>query len=298
MYKAAVVTDLHLGSSNGPARMASFTRKVATLNGRANALFITGDTVGLAEERHWKALIGDRASQPVIIEMQSFCRGLAEKYFPDMLSAARSAQIENIFIIPGNGDSMAYNLLQTIDNGKDLFFIHKKQIFNVMGLGGIEPDNEEAGSITIHNPWYKGVMRPDEFLRELGSLALSLANIPPDLRSNTILMTHAPAFGHLDHFYGSESIGSKSVLSFINDNKPILHICGHVHSGCYEGENWDYKPFSVIGDHTVSVNPGGDMNHDYEEGVLMATVDVDGLVAAKREGRLAEAAPDLVKPVL
>lgn len=53
--------------------------------------------------------------------------------------------------------------------------------------------------------------------------------IPNDV---DILITHGPAFGYLDTVVGrSERLGCVDLLNKINQVKPKIHVCGHIHSG-------------------------------------------------------------------
>ncbi|MEM0144067.1 MAG: metallophosphoesterase [Candidatus Parvarchaeum sp.] len=47
-----------------------------------------------------------------------------------------------------------------------------------------------------------------------------------------IVVSHCPPYGILDHAirFGEKNIGSKSLYKFIQNRKPLLVICGHVHS--------------------------------------------------------------------
>lgn len=299
-YVAAVVTDLHLGDPQAASRMASFTGRLASLRGRANALFMSGDTFSISSKEHWAILMDGRASQTGIEDLREYSHSLVESYMPRILDAAKAADIEDIYMIPGNGDSIGYHYLSQNTarfpvKAADKRFIHAngETPVNIAGLGGIEPDGAEAQKIEMNNPWYKGVMSGWEYNLHLRSLGISFSNST----GTSLLMTHMPAFGHLDLFSGYPSTGSKVLLDFITRYKPLVHLCGHVHTGAYIGDDYIYKPFSVIGGHTVSINPGGGNNHDYEEGVLMVTLDMNALKEGLAQGDLEAAAANSVIPV-
>ena len=53
--------------------------------------------------------------------------------------------------------------------------------------------------------------------------------IPNDI---DILVTHGPAFGHLDKIIGqTNSLGCEELTKAIERVKPKIHVCGHIHSG-------------------------------------------------------------------
>jgi hypothetical protein len=53
--------------------------------------------------------------------------------------------------------------------------------------------------------------------------------IPTDV---DILVTHGPAFGKLDFVpYDGVNVGCEDLLSKIQEVKPKIHVCGHIHEG-------------------------------------------------------------------
>jgi hypothetical protein len=53
--------------------------------------------------------------------------------------------------------------------------------------------------------------------------------IPTDV---DILVTHGPAFGKLDFVpYDRVNVGCEDLLSRIQEIKPKIHLCGHIHEG-------------------------------------------------------------------
>jgi len=47
-----------------------------------------------------------------------------------------------------------------------------------------------------------------------------------------ILITHGPAFGKLDYVpYDGKNVGCEDLLNRIQEIKPKIHLCGHIHSG-------------------------------------------------------------------
>jgi Icc-related predicted phosphoesterase len=53
--------------------------------------------------------------------------------------------------------------------------------------------------------------------------------IPTDV---DILITHGPAFGKLDYVpYDGKNVGCEDLLLKIQEIKPKIHVCGHIHEG-------------------------------------------------------------------
>lgn len=50
--------------------------------------------------------------------------------------------------------------------------------------------------------------------------------IPPD---TNLLITHGPVFGILDTVINGSHVGDKELLRKIDDVKPAVHVCGHIH---------------------------------------------------------------------
>ncbi|MBR2254721.1 MAG: metallophosphoesterase family protein [Candidatus Methanomethylophilaceae archaeon] len=75
-----------------------------------------------------------------------------------------------------------------------------------------------------------------------------------------VLVTHAPAYGTLDHIPSGASVGSPAVMRIVEEYHPILALSGHIHE--------DVGTFEKNG--TVFLNPG-----PAKEG-RCAIVDLDG----------------------
>ena len=78
-----------------------------------------------------------------------------------------------------------------------------------------------------------------------------------------ILITHGPAYGYVDRVVGGyEHLGCELLIERINEVKPILHVCGHIHSGngvmdngvttfinasvLDERYDYTYKPYNIL----------------------------------------------------
>jgi len=58
------------------------------------------------------------------------------------------------------------------------------------------------------------------------AIAKHWSMIPAD---TNLLITHGPAFGILDSVVNGSHVGDKDLLRKIDELKPAVHICGHVH---------------------------------------------------------------------
>jgi Icc-related predicted phosphoesterase len=78
-----------------------------------------------------------------------------------------------------------------------------------------------------------------------------------------ILITHGPAYGYVDRVIGKyEHLGCELLIERINQVKPSLHVCGHIHSGngvmgygvttfinasvLDERYDYTYKPYNIL----------------------------------------------------
>ena len=122
--------------------------------------------------------------------------------------------LPNAYAVHGNMDSN--DVVSKLREMKVL--IHGKKVklgeWNLVGLGG-------------SNPTPFGT--PNEMSEE--KLEDTLANAQVDEYS--IVLSHAPPYGLFDSV-GSVHVGSKAVRAMIEQKRPILVICGHVHE--HEGK--------------------------------------------------------------
>ncbi|MGV8176485.1 MAG: metallophosphoesterase family protein [Candidatus Bilamarchaeaceae archaeon] len=120
-----------------------------------------------------------------------------------------AGSFKNLFVIPGNNDPPGS--MRCFGDGN----IHGKSVklgeYNLTGFGYSNPT-------PFNTPNELG---EDEIYSQMKKLWID---------SKTILLTHTPPFGHFDEVHGGEHIGSASVLRIIEERKPFLHFCGHVHA--------------------------------------------------------------------
>lgn len=114
----------------------------------------------------------------------------------------------NVFAVPGNGDG---DFLEKIFGDR---FIHGKRVeledgLNLVGFGYSPP-----------TPFHTPLEFPEEKLYGW------MKGLPID--GNTIFLTHAPPYGLMDEVRGGHG-GSTSVKRIIEEKKPLLNACGHIH---------------------------------------------------------------------
>jgi len=197
----------------------------------------------IAEERETNVPQLIKKSTLVYKKTKSTVKGII--YFPeyaeDYIQKFGSIAKHGFLGVIGNDDNPIYKSL-LVGKGKHDLHESAKTIQNTVILGQESDSLSEAGGIGIK------IYSESEVEKHLNSL------IKNNSKKNSILVSHTPPFGILDHAvrFGDRHIGSPMVRKFIAKNKPILVLCGHVHShgGC----------MSKIGKTTV-INLA---SHDYE----------------------------------
>ncbi|MEM2352392.1 MAG: metallophosphoesterase family protein [Thermoproteota archaeon] len=138
---------------------------------------------------------------------------------------------DNVMIIPGNNEPPEE--LEEKAIAKGLIFVHGKKIefkgFTFAGVGG-----------SLYTPFKTPFeMGEDGFRKTLSGFKGS---------RNLILLSHSPPFNTvLDLTHSGEHIGSMELRRFIEEESPLLCLCGHVHERAGLSER--------IGN-TLIVNPG------------------------------------------
>lgn len=138
---------------------------------------------------------------------------------------------DHVMIIPGNNEPPEE--LEEKAVAKRLIFVHGKKIgfkgFTFAGVGG-----------SLYTPFKTPFeMGEDGFRKILSEFKGS---------KNLILLSHSPPFNTtLDLTHSGEHIGSMELRKFIEEESPLLCLCGHVHERAGLSER--------IGD-TLIVNPG------------------------------------------
>jgi len=120
---------------------------------------------------------------------------------------------KEVLIVPGNNERLELIDLMTklFSNIKNIHGqVIKRGSYNFAGIGGglpsvfktpLELSEEEIKSVLKK---FKGV-------------------------NNLILVSHAPPYGVLDSPIKGEDIGSRELLKFVKEEKPLMILCGHCH---------------------------------------------------------------------
>lgn len=66
----------------------------------------------------------------------------------------------------------------------------------------------------------------------------NVSELEPLLDSQTVLVTHSPAYGFVDRVYAGEHVGSRALASLLLRRPALAHIHGHIHhsfgrEGCH-----------------------------------------------------------------
>jgi len=152
----------------------------------------------------------------------------------NLLTMLAEINIPTIFV-PGNCDPPS--LVDLNLNG--LTCIHGKLYVNsdlaFIGLGG--------GTVSPFNTFFE--MREEEIAKILRRCA---ENLRENVRKvNLIFVSHTPPKNtRLDRTFMGVHAGSTSVRRFIEENRPLLTLCGHIHEA---------RGVDRVGD-TLVVNPG------------------------------------------
>ncbi len=144
-------------------------------------------------------------------------------YFKKVLSLA-----DNIYWIPGN--------MEELDSPEKFpeKCLHKKKLeledgFFVVGFGFSSPT-------PFGTP---GELTEEEIYTQLNRLPIN---------NKTILITHSPPYGVLDEVGGGIHAGSKSIRKIMEEKKPLILLCGHIH---------DQEGKKKVGETTVVNVPQG-----------------------------------------
>lgn len=65
-----------------------------------------------------------------------------------------------------------------------------------------------------------------------------------------VFITHSPPFGCLDEMHNKQSIGSKTIRTFIENSRPSFVVCGHIH------ERWNQQDH-INGIPVINAGPKG-----------------------------------------
>lgn len=136
-----------------------------------------------------------------------------------------------VFVIPGNNEPPEVLEEKAVEKG--LLFLHgRKMVFKGFTFAGV------GGSLRtpFNTPFEMG---EEDFKKILSGFKAS---------KNLVLLSHSPPFNtRLDLTHSGDHIGSLELRRFIEEESPMLCLCGHVHERAGLSEK--------IGE-TIVVNPG------------------------------------------
>ncbi len=139
-------------------------------------------------------------------------------------------ELAPVLYVPGNCDTVTILDL----SGDKYRSVHGKLVdigdYCVAGFGGSCP-----------TPFFTPLEYPDDIIESELRKLLSTVQKP------VILLTHAPPYGtNLDYTVSGVHAGSRGIRKIIEEFRPVLHVCGHIHEG---------RGTVRIGE-VLSVNPG------------------------------------------
>lgn len=125
-----------------------------------------------------------------------------------------------VFIIPGNMDPKGFVLDLWQELG--LIVLHGKSCqledTGFIGLGGM----------AIHNPMRISDLTrfylPEEVYKSLANAYMEISDLP-----RKVVLSHQPPRGARDTVHSGVAVGSLSLRRFVDDFRPKLLICGHIH---------------------------------------------------------------------
>jgi hypothetical protein len=134
-------------------------------------------------------------------------------YAEDLLDVLRG---EKVWAIHGNMDTQ--QVVDLLERKGIFLHMQKAEIgeWNFIGFGGSSPT--PFNTPTEYEEW--------QIYEELNKFRMN---------QKTILVTHSPPYDSgVDKTSAGVSAGSKSIRRIIEEKKPFMNICGHIHEG--EGE--------------------------------------------------------------
>lgn len=125
---------------------------------------------------------------------------------------------EKVWAIHGNMDTQ--QVVDLLERKGIFLHMQKAEIgeWNFIGFGGSSPTS--FNTPTEYEEW--------QIYEELNKFRMN---------QKTILVTHSPPYDSgVDKTSAGVSAGSKSIRRIIEEKKPFMNICGHIHEG--ETEGW------------------------------------------------------------
>jgi hypothetical protein len=126
-----------------------------------------------------------------------------------------------VLIVPGNMDPKGFVL--------DLWKEAGLTVLHAGSFQSVETGFIGFGGMAIHNP--VRINDPNRFYLPEEEVYESLAKAHREISElrRKVVLSHQPPRGAQDKVYSGEAVGSLSLRRFIDDFRPQLLICGHIH---------------------------------------------------------------------
>ena len=126
-----------------------------------------------------------------------------------------------VLIVPGNMDPKGFVL--------DLWKEAGLTVLHARSFQSGETGFFGFGGMAIHNP--VRINDPNRFYLPEEEVYESLAKANSEISESRrkVVLSHQPPRGAQDKVYSGEAVGSLSLRRFIDDFRPELLICGHIH---------------------------------------------------------------------
>jgi len=159
---------------------------------------------------------GDISSRGYSGEIESFC-----KWFNSL------DNYKHKVFIAGNHD---FGFKDNKERVKEILSKYNNITYLEDNMYIADDENYPEGIKIWGSPWQPHFHNWAFNLPRNGDEIKSKWNLIPN--DTDIILTHGPAWGHLDQVYGiDEHLGCEALTEKIDLIKPKIHLCGHIHSG-------------------------------------------------------------------
>lgn len=188
------------------------------MEGREDVLRILGLS-DLHDRSEMLGLLGD-----VDADLIAFCGDLHNASMPEQARLASEALAKigpPVLIVPGNMDHR--DVVPDLWKEAGLTMIHgssfRYKSYGFLGLGGM----------VMRDP--KRLGNPARYYHREEDAYDLLAGAHRELQDvqKVVIITHQPPRGSRDKIYTGERTGSVCLRRFVEENQPLLLLCGHIH---------------------------------------------------------------------
>ena len=204
---------------------------------------------------------------------RDFAKGFLLPFFRELL---RNGPAKEILLIPGNWDLGYSFLFETPLEGLTDVSLKRHSLkngYDLIGYPFVPPtpfrpkefekrDDDDAPWPPQKTPSYVRspesaeqliFLDPGPYLKGRPTIAEELARLPPPASfRKTICVMHSPPWKtRLDRISGGETVGSRSIRAWTEENQPLITLHGHIHESPLVSGSYADR----IGE-TLAVNPG------------------------------------------